>query len=287
MAGQPVRRRKATRARHIDYAAAGAYFVTVCAADRACIFGEVTTLDEVRLSAIGEVIARTLTALPARWDGVVLDAYVVMPNHVHAIIWLGQGDDARASTVGAGGVSAVGAGLVPALDEGRAVARPDVCAGEVGAVLVPALDEGRASPSPTAVGCAPDGVSVLDGVSAVGAVLVPALDGVSAVGAVLVPALDEGRASPSPTAVGCAPDRGVAAGVALTTAARAAPTLSAVVGAFKSLAAHEAGRPLWQRSFHDHVIRDEEDLARLRRYIGENPARWSLDELHPDAPTTP
>jgi REP-associated tyrosine transposase len=46
-----------------------------------------------------------------------------------------------------------------------------------------------------------------------------------------------------------------------------------------------AGVRLWQRSFHDHVIRSEESLYRLRKYVAKNPLRWELDQLHPDQPS--
>ena len=42
-----------------------------------------------------------------------------------------------------------------------------------------------------------------------------------------------------------------------------------------------AGR-LWQRNYYEHVIRDAESLARIRRYIAENPLRWHLDRENPD-----
>jgi putative transposase len=38
---------------------------------------------------------------------------------------------------------------------------------------------------------------------------------------------------------------------------------------------------LWQRSFYDHVIRDEESLNRIREYIATNPLRWDLDRENP------
>jgi hypothetical protein len=50
---------------------------------------------------------------------------------------------------------------------------------------------------------------------------------------------------------------------------------------FKSRTARAVGRPIWQRSFHDHVIRDEDDLARVRKYIVENPLAWLLDPENP------
>jgi REP element-mobilizing transposase RayT len=34
---------------------------------------------------------------------------------------------------------------------------------------------------------------------------------------------------------------------------------------------------LWQRSFHDRIIRDGRELARIRRYIANNPAKWDED----------
>ena len=40
---------------------------------------------------------------------------------------------------------------------------------------------------------------------------------------------------------------------------------------------------LWQRDFHDHVIRDNEDLSAYRRYIRQNPRRWQMDEENPAA----
>ena len=42
----------------------------------------------------------------------------------------------------------------------------------------------------------------------------------------------------------------------------------------------KAGFDLWQRSYYDHVIRDEEDYWHHWRYIDHNPLRWSEDEYH-------
>lgn len=42
------------------------------------------------------------------------------------------------------------------------------------------------------------------------------------------------------------------------------------------------GARIWQRNYHDHVIRDDIDLQRLRQYIQDNPRKWELDQLHPD-----
>ena len=67
-----------------------------------------------------------------------------------------------------------------------------------------------------------------------------------------------------------------------------APSLSSVVGAFKSLtmmAARKEGLlapgKLWQRGFYDHVVRDEEALSGVREYIQNNPLKWHLDRENP------
>lgn len=72
----------------------------------------------------------------------------------------------------------------------------------------------------------------------------------------------------------------------MRTTARVVPTVSSVIGAYKSMVAVEwarfckteknAAANLWERSFYDHILRDEEDLVCKRRYIAENPLRWCI-----------
>jgi putative transposase len=70
-----------------DYSGAGAYFLTICAHLRACIFGRVVG-GLVRLNDLGRMVHDIWTELPQRYPGVLLDAFVVMPNHIHGIVWL-------------------------------------------------------------------------------------------------------------------------------------------------------------------------------------------------------
>jgi len=76
--------RKRLRAEGYDYREPGWYFVTICAQHRRCLFGTVHR-SNVALSLAGEMVANELSALPSRFDNVRLDAWVVMPNHLHAI----------------------------------------------------------------------------------------------------------------------------------------------------------------------------------------------------------
>jgi putative transposase len=52
--------------------------------------------------------------------------------------------------------------------------------------------------------------------------------------------------------------------------------LSVIVGRVKSLMARTVGKPIWQKGFHDHGLRTEEDLRAIARYIIMNPVRAGL-----------
>lgn len=72
------------------------------------------------------------------------------------------------------------------------------------------------------------------------------------------------------------------------------PTIGQIVGAFKSLTTIEYirgvrqhGWPgfdkhLWQRNYHEHIVRDEPSLNRIREYIATNPERWEFDRENPE-----
>ena len=55
------------------------------------------------------------------------------------------------------------------------------------------------------------------------------------------------------------------------------PTISTIAGQMKRYVSKEIGMPVWQRSFHDHIIRDRQDYEDISKYIYENPAKWQED----------
>jgi REP element-mobilizing transposase RayT len=114
--------RRSIRLKGYDYSQPGAYFVTICTQDRECLFGEVVD-GAIRLNKAGEIVWQTWHDLPDHIVNIVLDTFVVMPNHVHGIIIITDGqtpatdsDSASVDGVGADGVGAdgVGAGSEPA-----------------------------------------------------------------------------------------------------------------------------------------------------------------------------
>ena len=84
-------RRRSIRLKGYDYSQTGAYFVTVCAHNRECLFGEIVAA-EMRLNETGEAVAECWDHLTDHFPHVELDAFVAMPNHVHGIIVIADGD---------------------------------------------------------------------------------------------------------------------------------------------------------------------------------------------------
>ncbi|NJC89138.1 MAG: transposase [Desulfuromonas sp.] len=82
-----VHRRRSLRLSNYDYTATGAYFVTICAWQRECLFGEIVN-EGMRLNDIGVIVQQSWINLPDHFPHVALDEFVVMPNHVHGIIVL-------------------------------------------------------------------------------------------------------------------------------------------------------------------------------------------------------
>lgn len=158
-----LRKRKHPRLKEYDYSTEGAYFITVCSFRRRCVFscvvGRGLAPAEVSLKEFGKIAEEQLLGLKERFSSVRIENYVIMPNHIHAIIRI--------------------------------------------------IETAGASPR---------------------------------------------------------------------------PTLTDIVCAFKSLTVLECKKimnieKLFQDSFYEHVIRNENDLSEINDYINNNPERWEDDEL--------
>jgi REP element-mobilizing transposase RayT len=256
--------RRSIRLKGYDYSQAGAYFITICTQDRACLFGKVVN-GEMRLNDAGRMVLAEWNMLPERFPHVVLDAFVVMPNHVHGIVVItNPATDDTATTA----PTIVGTGLVPVPNAGTMGAAPNT--GTMGAV--PDTGTMGAAPDAGTMGAAPDagmmGAAPDDGATIVGTGLVPV------------------------------PDDGATTRVAPTVGDIVAPTVGDIVGAFKSRVTVEyirgvktSGWPpfrgrLWQRNYYEHIIRNERALNAIRQYIIENPRRWQMDREN-EARTAP
>ena len=79
------RRRNSNRLRGYDYASAGAYFVTICARDKACLFGEIIE-SQIQLNKAGKLVYNWWIELINKFKNIELDMFIIMPNHIHKII---------------------------------------------------------------------------------------------------------------------------------------------------------------------------------------------------------
>jgi REP element-mobilizing transposase RayT len=199
--------RRSIRLRGYDYSQAGAYFVTICTDQREPLFGEVVD-GNMALNPFGGIVDATWNDLPNHFSHVELDAFVIMPNHVHGII---------------------------------------VLTAPVGAGLRPAPTRSGVGPAPTRSGVGP---------------------------------------APTRSDVGPAPTRSDVRPAATGDGKR--PPLSEIVRAFKSFSARRINElrgtltvSVWQRSYYEHIIRNEQELNKIRQYIDDNPVRWALDRENP------
>ena len=154
-----MEKRKANRIKNYDYSQNGAYFVTICTKGHKCILGNVgANCVRPQLSQMGMVVEAEIAQLSMTYDGIHVDSYVVMPNHVHMVI------------------------------------------------VIDAQGSGRT---------------------------------------------------------------------------QFAPTLSRIVKQWKGAITKKLGCPIWQKGFHDHVIRNEAAYPMITEYIQNNPAQWREDRYYP------
>lgn len=102
-------KRKSTRLKGFDYSLAGAYFITVCVRNKMPILSEIAETDpaavdkeigcavgeglappevKVKLKPCGEIVREQLQLIENRFPSVTVEDYVIMPDHIHAIIFL-------------------------------------------------------------------------------------------------------------------------------------------------------------------------------------------------------
>jgi REP element-mobilizing transposase RayT len=80
-----VHHRRSIRLTGYDYSQAGVYFITICTKDRECLFGDVVN-GKMTINTWGEIVLTCWVALPQHYPHVDLDAFVIMPNHVHGVV---------------------------------------------------------------------------------------------------------------------------------------------------------------------------------------------------------
>lgn len=170
-----IHHRRSIRLKNYDYSKSGAYFITICNHERELYFE--------KYSELVNIINQQWDNLESRYTNIILDEFIVMPNHIHGIIFIENTD------------------FLNLTEKKRADVKP-----------------------------APTGVNI---------------------------------------------------------------KLGDIICSFKSLCVNQwlqyikanniaARGKFWQRNYYEKIIRNEEQLNKIRQYIIDNPMKWEMDRLNPD-----
>ena len=218
--------RRSIRLKGYDYSQPGAYFVTICTHENHSLFGKIVD-GEMQLNELGKAVEFTWNDLVNHVDGIELGPFVIMPNHIHAIIQIIE----------------VGAGLEPARTE---PARTEPARTEPARTEPTYTDPTHTEPIHT----------------------------------------EPTRTEPTRT------ER------ARTEPARTEPTLTPmkaqtplpeIVRQLKTFSAKRinilrktTGKPVWQRNYYEHIIRNDQSFQKIGEYILSNPIQWENDRYYPE-----
>ena len=91
--------RKPLRLRNFDYSIPGLYFITICTHNKKAtlsrVVGAIHESPEIQLTAYGEIVDSVVNDIPLRF-GVVVEHYVIMPNHLHLLLAITDDSQIRA-----------------------------------------------------------------------------------------------------------------------------------------------------------------------------------------------
>ena len=255
-----IHHRRSIRLKNYDYSREGLYFVTICVQNKLCLFGEIVD-SELRLNEAGQMIEKWWFELANKFPDIDLGAYVIMPNHFHGIIRnSGCGNPNIEKNANNAATTIIGTNLC---------AHPKNSTALVGAHLCVRPDENSTIP--------------------VGADLcVCPPNNIAPVGADLCVCPNENTANIKQGAHTGAPLHGCHN---TTTDEHAGSPLSGIVQWFKTMTTNEYIRNvktlnwqpfekrLWQRNYHEHIIRTSESQDEIENYIFSNPRNWLKDSL--------
>lgn len=229
-----IHHRHSIRLKGYDYSRPGAYFVTICVQEKdRPLFGDVID-GKMQLSHMGKIVWKCWNQLPRHYPNIKLDEFVVMPNHVHGIIWIIGPDEKEA-----------GAG-----DNGDHEG-----AGEYGNHEGAGLQNSYAKDAKPAR-TTRDAHDAHDSHDSRDAQEIQEIDIIHMGQGVNV----NGFKEPKPIVI-----------YPLSEVIRGFKTFSARrINELRGV----AGVPVWQRNYWERILWNEEALQRVREYIVNNPAKW-------------
>jgi len=246
--------RHSIRLKGYDYSKAGLYFITICCQDRICRFGNIKN-DEMELNEFGQIAHNEWEKLNQRFPNLELDVFQIMPNHLHGIIALNN--------------PPVGAGFTPAPNTGQPPNNPGQQQTNIG------QQQTNIGQQQTNIGQPQTNIGQQQ--TNIGQPQTNTGQPQTNTGQ---PQTNIGQQQ---TNIGQQQTNiGQPQGVA--------PTVSDIVGAYKSLVANgclkicksknEMMGKIWQRNYYEHIIRNKQSYKNISEYIINNPAKWNNDKFY-------
>ncbi len=91
----PSSHRRSIRLKGYDDSSADAYFVTICTQNRECLLGQIVD-EEIHISEMGVIVQAEWMRTAEIRNNVLIDEFIIMPNHMHGILFLRERDDVGA-----------------------------------------------------------------------------------------------------------------------------------------------------------------------------------------------
>ena len=82
-----LKQRRSIRLKNYDYSQVGGYFVTICTRNKQCLFGQIKD-NQMKLNHLGAIVRQYWQEIPEHFPHVESDTFVIMPNHIHGILWI-------------------------------------------------------------------------------------------------------------------------------------------------------------------------------------------------------
>lgn len=101
---QETKNRKPTRLQGFDYNSSGAYFITICTDKRRQILSRIVGVDvpddpkRIELFPYGNIADKYINQLNDFYADIKIDSYVIMPNHIHILLFVLENGSSRTST---------------------------------------------------------------------------------------------------------------------------------------------------------------------------------------------
>jgi len=90
--------RKIIRLQDYDYSEENVYFITICVKDRLELLGKIIQ-DNIKLTTEGKIVNQNITKIEEIYKNVVIDDYVIMPNHIHILLLIKYKSNATISKI--------------------------------------------------------------------------------------------------------------------------------------------------------------------------------------------